>query len=316
MECGVGKRHTVSSWELSSAYPICPGQSESDPLSLWAHNSTLNSSSWGPIPWIFLELLWKSHVFSWVAERRSWKSSGDLLAMWPISKEPGSENSCLSEEKSDTEGWRRTKFWYCWSSLWMQSSLTSELCSCISQWSPFPSFLPLQAYTIYLSVCLSVYLSAHLSISHLYRYLPLYCSFFAYLFRFLLLNLLELGSVPMSKYDHAILFFFQRDSYETYTPQSNLGTVVLAHSPPHTSRNFFSLIFTWKPEVAVQSSRPLNETQIFCWKYTPPMSLVFMNLCINYVLGQGNDSEKHTVLVIIEHSLEREKQTTHEHISR
>lgn len=249
MECGVGKRHTVSSWELSSAYPICPGQSESDPLSLWAHNSTLNSSSWGPIPWIFLELLWKSHVFSWVAERRSWKSSGDLLAMWPISKEPGSENSCLSEEKSDTERWRRTKFWYCWSSLWMQSSLTSELCSCISQWSPFPSFLPLQAYTIYLSVCLSVYLSAHLSISHLYRYLPLYCSFFAYLFRFLLLNLLELGSVPMSKYDHAILFFFfsKRLLWDLYPPEQFGNCGSSSFSPAHFTELLLPYLYleTW-----------------------------------------------------------------------
>lgn len=39
------------------------------------------------------------------------------------------------------------------------------------------------------------------------------------------------------------------------------------------------------------------------------MSPVFMNLCIIYVLSQEYDSEKHTVLVIIEHSLEREKKT-------
>lgn len=233
------------------------------------------------------------------------KSSGDLLAMWPILKEPGSENSCLSEERSDTEGWRRITFWYCWSSLWMQSSLTSELRSCISQWSPFPSFLPLQAYTIYLST----YLPISPSLISIAICLSLSLLFFLCLFTsFSFIKPFELSSVPMSKYDHVILFFFslQRAIYKTHTPQSNLGTVVLAHTPQHTSWNFLSLIFSWKTEVAVQSS---HATQISCWKYIPPMSPVFMNLCIIYVLSQEYDSEKHTVLVIIEHSLEREKKT-------
>lgn len=84
---------------------------------------------------------------------------------------------------------------------------------------PFP-FLPPSAGIQYLSVCLSTYLPISLSLIPIFICLSFSLLFFLFLFLFLLLNLFELGSVPLSKYDYSILFFFPKSlSWDAYPPE-------------------------------------------------------------------------------------------------
>lgn len=91
-------------------------------------------------------------------------------------------------------------------------------------------------------------------------------------------------------------FYSPRAPHETHVPQSNWGTVVPAHSPPHVTENS---VFTWKPDLAVQTHHFQNEIPIFCCKYTPPVPPILINVCTHDV----------SELVIAELSLWREKQT-------
>lgn len=78
----------------------------------------------------------------------------------------------------------------------------------------------------------------------------------------------------------------------SFTPLTSQGT---GHSEGTSS----SLGYCLKILEAVQTPQIPNETHIFCQKYTPPMSSIFINSRTNYVPDQGYISEDHKVLAII-----------------
>lgn len=200
---------------------------------------------------------------------------------------------------------------------------TSGLCRCMSQYKAFLSFFPLCASHIYIHIHIYTYidlsLSACLSISHLY-----FChsSFLCLFIYFSFIKPIWIGFCSIEKIWPCFFFVFffpQRAPHETNIPQNNLGTVVLLILPNKlprvldTLRNFLFSVFTWKSELvtvfstsdtavrkAVQIQHFQNETRIFCWKYTTPMSPILINLYTNDVPDQGYDREEHTVLALID----------------